>query len=141
MRNQHSVEVAGDQILEVLLAARDGRGVAVGCQHLLSQGIEPQAAAHDLLAEGRLPTGVTGIHMRSQFAVLKHLLGHRRQRETQVMRAIGEGLVTIPQMVAAMYAMVDKRLHPAAGRSVLAHLIDLERRGKVARAGESWSIV
>ena len=40
-----------------------------------------------------------------------------------------------------MYAMVDKRLHPAAGRSVLAHLIDLERRGKVARAGESWSLV
>lgn len=71
---------------------------------------------------------------------VKHLLGHRRQRETQVMRAIGEGLVTIPQMVAAMYAMVDKRLHPAAGRSVLAHLIDLERRGKVARTGETWSV-
>ena len=71
---------------------------------------------------------------------VKHLLGHRRQRETQVLRAIGEGLVTIPQMVAAMYAMVDIRLHPAAGRSVLAHLIDLERRGKVARAGESWSL-
>ena len=71
----------------------------------------------------------------------KHLLGHRRQREAQVLRGIGEGLVTIPQMVAAMYAMVDKRLHPAAGRSVLAHLIDLERRGKVSHAGESWSLV
>jgi glyoxylase-like metal-dependent hydrolase (beta-lactamase superfamily II) len=68
----------------------------------------------------------------------KHLLAHRRQRETQVLRAIDEGLVQIPQMVAAMYAMVDKRLHPAAGRSVLAHLIDLERRGKVARAGDTW---
>jgi glyoxylase-like metal-dependent hydrolase (beta-lactamase superfamily II) len=71
---------------------------------------------------------------------VKHLLGHRRQREAQVLRAIGEGLSTIPQMVAAMYAMVDKRLHPAAGRSVLAHLIDLERRGKVARAGDVWSL-
>lgn len=71
---------------------------------------------------------------------VKHLLGHRRQREAQVLRAIGEGLTTIPQMVAAMYAMVDKRLHPAAGRSVLAHLIDLERRGKVARAGDVWSL-
>lgn len=71
---------------------------------------------------------------------VKHLLGHRRQREGQVLRAIGEGLTTIPQMVAAMYAMVDKRLHPAAGRSVLAHLIDLERRGKVARAGDIWSL-
>jgi glyoxylase-like metal-dependent hydrolase (beta-lactamase superfamily II) len=71
---------------------------------------------------------------------VKHLLAHRRQRENQVLRAIGEGLVTIPQMVAAMYAMVDKRLHPAAGRSVLAHLIDLERRGLVRRAGETWSV-
>ncbi|WP_164156394.1 MBL fold metallo-hydrolase [Sandarakinorhabdus rubra] len=69
---------------------------------------------------------------------VKHLLAHRRQRETQVLRAIGEGLVTIPQMVSAMYAQVDKRLHPAAGRSVLAHLIDLERRGRVARSGEAW---
>ena len=72
---------------------------------------------------------------------VKHLLGHRRQRENQVVRAIGEGLVTVPQMVAAMYAMVDKRLHPAAGRSVLAHLIDLERRGKVTRTGDNWHVL
>lgn len=71
---------------------------------------------------------------------VRHLLAHRRQREGQVLRAIGDGLVTIPQMVAAMYAMVDKRLHGAAGRSVLAHLIDLERRGLVMRAGDVWSL-
>jgi glyoxylase-like metal-dependent hydrolase (beta-lactamase superfamily II) len=70
---------------------------------------------------------------------VRHLLGHRRQRETQVLRAIDEGLVTIPAMVAAMYAMVDKRLHPAAGRSVLAHLIDLEQRGQVVHSGDSWA--
>jgi len=69
---------------------------------------------------------------------VKHLLAHRRQRETQILRAIDEGLVTIPAMVAAMYAMVDKRLHPAAGRSVLAHLIDLEARGQVTRADDRW---
>jgi glyoxylase-like metal-dependent hydrolase (beta-lactamase superfamily II) len=70
---------------------------------------------------------------------VKHLLAHRRQREAQVLRAIDEGLVTIPAMVAAMYAMVDKRLHPAAGRSVLAHLIDLETRGRVVRSGDAWA--
>lgn len=70
---------------------------------------------------------------------VRHLLGHRRQRETQVLRAIDEGLVTIPAMVAAMYAQVDKRLHPAAGRSVLAHLIDLETRGQVVREGDRWA--
>lgn len=71
---------------------------------------------------------------------VKHLLAHRRQREAQVLRAIGEGLTTIPAMVAAMYGQVDKRLHPAAGRSVLAHLIDLERRGLVSRFGDVWSL-
>ena len=77
---------------------------------------------------------------------VKHLLAHRKQRENQVLRAIGEGLVTIPAMVAAMYAQIDKRLHPAAGRSVLAHLLDLEARGQVARigdgagAGDAWRL-
>ena len=43
-------------------------------------------------------------------------------------------------MVAEMYKGVDPRLHPAAGRSVLAHLIDLERRGVVAQAGDRWAL-
>ena len=33
----------------------------------------------------------------------------------------------------------DPRLFPAAGRSVLAHLIDLEARGRVRRDGEAWA--
>jgi hypothetical protein len=37
-----------------------------------------------------------------------------------------------------MYADIDPRLHPAAERSVLAHLIDLAARGRVARRGEAW---
>jgi hypothetical protein len=44
-------------------------------------------------------------------------------------------------MVAVMYAQVDKRLHPAAGRSVLAHLIDLKARGIVADSGADWRLV
>lgn len=71
---------------------------------------------------------------------VRHLLSHRKQRENQIVRGITEGLVTVPAMVAAMYAMVDERLHPAAGRSVLAHLIDLEQRGRVVRAGEGWQL-
>jgi hypothetical protein len=41
-------------------------------------------------------------------------------------------------MVAAMYAGIDPRLHGAAARSVLAHLLDLERRGLAAQSGERW---
>ncbi len=41
-------------------------------------------------------------------------------------------------MVETMYREIDPRLHPAAGRSVLAHLVDLERRGLVRGEGEEW---
>ena len=59
-----------------------------------------------------------------------HLL-HRRQREHQIMRLLADAPVTIPAMVAGMYASIDRRLWPAAGQSVRAHLIDLHGRGLV----------
>lgn len=69
---------------------------------------------------------------------VRGLLGHRKQREGQIRRLLEGGTGAIPAMVEAMYVGVDRRLHPAAERSVLAHLIDLERRGLVTREGEAW---
>jgi hypothetical protein len=63
------------------------------------------------------------------------MLGHRRQRERQIVTLLESAPRTIEGMVAAMYKGLDPRLHGAAGRSVLAHLIDLERQGRVARSG------
>jgi glyoxylase-like metal-dependent hydrolase (beta-lactamase superfamily II) len=71
---------------------------------------------------------------------VRGLITHRKQRENQILKLLGDRPQAIPAMVAVMYAMVDKRLHPAAGRSVLAHLIDLEARGRVTRSGDSWSL-
>ncbi len=71
-------------------------------------------------------------HVRAQ-------MGHRRQREGQILRLIEEGIGTIPALVARMYAGVDPRLHGAAGQSVLAHLIDLRERGRVAGGEGGWS--
>ncbi len=65
---------------------------------------------------------------------------HRLEREAQILAAIGEGLSTIPEMVARIYADVDKRLHPAAARSVLAHLIQLEREGRVKSRSGRYSL-
>jgi hypothetical protein len=39
-----------------------------------------------------------------------------------------------------MYKGLDPRLTGAAGRSVLAHLLDLEARGRVAHDAESWRL-
>ena len=58
-------------------------------------------------------------------------------RERQILAQLDDGEGRIPAMVATMYRDVDPRLHPAAGRSVLAHLIDLEQRGLVRRDGEA----
>ncbi len=61
------------------------------------------------------------------------MMGHRKQREGQIMRFLERnGDSAIPDMVAEMYKGVDPRLYGAAGRSVLAHLIDLGERGLAA---------
>ncbi len=70
--------------------------------------------------------------------LVRGMIGHRRSREKQILKQIGEGHTRIAQMVPRMYKGVDERLWPAAGRSVLAHLIDLDRRGFVTPVGEEW---
>jgi glyoxylase-like metal-dependent hydrolase (beta-lactamase superfamily II) len=71
---------------------------------------------------------------------VRGIAGHRRLREGQILRLLGEAPRDIPDMVARMYAGIDPRLHGAAGRSVLAHLIDLEARSMVVRTGEDWAL-
>ena len=63
-----------------------------------------------------------------------------RQSERRRLRPIAGGNNGIPEMVPQMYKGVDERLWPAAERSVLAHLIDLEHKGRVARADDRWSL-
>ena len=62
------------------------------------------------------------------------------QREKQIVRLVGEGKQAIPEIVASAYPGLDPRLIPAAGGSVWAHLMDLERRGLVVSARERWTI-
>jgi len=69
---------------------------------------------------------------------VRGLAGHRKHREGQILRLLDEGERVIPNLVEKMYVGIDPKLHPAAGRSVLAHLIDLEARGVVVRLGEDW---
>ncbi len=71
-------------------------------------------------------------------AHVRALILHRRMREKQILAKLEAGEGRIPAMVETMYREIDPRLHPAAGRSVLAHLVDLERRGLVRDEGERW---
>ncbi len=72
--------------------------------------------------------------------LVRGMIGHRRQRENQILRLLDEAPRSVPDMVAAMYVGLDPRLTQAAGASVLAHLIDLRARGRIAEAGELWSL-
>ncbi|NIJ08921.1 glyoxylase-like metal-dependent hydrolase (beta-lactamase superfamily II) [Sphingomonas vulcanisoli] len=71
---------------------------------------------------------------------VRGLAGHRKSREGQIKRLLEEAHQTIPAMVARMYVGLDPKLIGAAGRSVLAHLIDLETRGIAWRQGEEWML-
>lgn len=63
---------------------------------------------------------------------VRELIGHREGREAQIVDCLGRnGPQTIPQMVAVMYAEIPKFMHPAAARSVLAHLIHMAGDGRV----------
>lgn len=62
---------------------------------------------------------------------LDAFLAHRLEREAQVLAAVRAGTEFIPVMVRRLYAGVDRRLHRAAARSVLAHLVKLVGDGLV----------
>ena len=72
--------------------------------------------------------------------LVRGMIGHRKQRENQIMRLLAEAARPVEALVPLMYKGLDPRLVKAAGLSVLAHLIDLERRGLVARSGDAWQI-
>ena len=70
---------------------------------------------------------------------VRHLVGHRMQREKQILDLIRDKPRPIPDIVANAYPGLDPRLVAAAGGSVLAHLVDLERRGLVEHQGDAWT--
>lgn len=72
---------------------------------------------------------------------VRSLIGHRKQREGQILRLLARGVADLPTMVDQMYVGLDPRLVPAAQGSVLAHLIDLERRGRVQQEADAWNAI
>ena len=66
---------------------------------------------------------------------VRALAGHRRFRESAILSCIGNGIDTVPAIVARIYDGLDPRLQRAAGLSVLAHLEDLVARGLAAAGG------
>ncbi len=72
--------------------------------------------------------------------LVRGMIGHRRQRERQIVKLLEAGEGHIPDMVAAMYKGLDPRLTGAAGRSVLAHLVDLQNQGRAVATSDGWRL-
>ena len=71
--------------------------------------------------------------------LIRGMIGHRLQRERQILRLVGERARDISDIVANAYPGLDPRLVAAAGGSVYAHLLDLQARGLVDRQEDRWT--
>ena len=73
--------------------------------------------------------------------LLRRYLQHRLEREAQVLDAVRHGDAT-PEMIAArVYSGQSASVLAMAAESVLAHLIKLERDGRVRRTNDAWHII
>ena len=70
---------------------------------------------------------------------VRGLIGHRMQREKQILTLVAEQPRTIPDIVANAYPALDPRLVPAAGGSVFAHFWTSKSAALVEREGDSWT--
>jgi glyoxylase-like metal-dependent hydrolase (beta-lactamase superfamily II) len=66
-------------------------------------------------------------------AKIREYIEHRRQREREILAALGREPMAVMEIVRIVYAAYPEVLHPAAGQSVTQHLLKLEREDRVTR--------
>lgn len=82
-----------------------------------------------------------GFLMDKPQEVIERLLLHRLARENKVLSAVrAAGSAALEQLVPVVYDDVSARLHPVAGRSLLAHLLKLKDEGRVEQTPAGWRL-
>jgi glyoxylase-like metal-dependent hydrolase (beta-lactamase superfamily II) len=126
----------------------EGTGILFSADHVMAWSTSivapPDGAMSDYMAsldklaarDDRLYLPGHGGPVEKPAAFVRGLRSHRRMREAAIVERLKAGDRTIPDIVRAIYASTDPRLHGAAGLSVLAHLEDLVARGAVRADGE-----
>lgn len=79
-----------------------------------------------------------GDAVESPQRLVRGMLGHRKQREGQILRLLRAEPLPLRAMAERMYVGLDPRLIPAAERTVLAHLLDLGSRALVREEEGAW---
>ena len=70
--------------------------------------------------------------------LLRGMIGHRRQRERQLLRALGRDPATPQALVPLLYPALDPGLRGAAAASLHAHLIALAASGQAVATADGW---
>jgi glyoxylase-like metal-dependent hydrolase (beta-lactamase superfamily II) len=94
-------------------------------ERLLAEPVETLFPGHGA------PQGAAGRRIRG-------LIAHRREREAKVMEALTPAPATVRELVERAYSDTPPPLWDYAERSLLAHLLELEARGRAVREGERW---
>ncbi|HUZ73838.1 MAG TPA: MBL fold metallo-hydrolase [Stellaceae bacterium] len=76
-----------------------------------------------------------GPEIRDPQPYVASFITHRRERGDAILEALAHGCDRIAAIVTRVYVGLDPRLTAAAGRSVLAHLIEFVETGRVACDG------
>ena len=83
-----------------------------------------------------------GFTIEDAQAEIARIITHRLQREAKAFTRLQQaGSGSVDALVAGVYDDVDPRLHPLAKSSLLAHLLKLEKDGRVRRAGSGVDAV
>ncbi len=82
-----------------------------------------------------------GPSRRDPKLLVRGLLAHRQMREAAIFNRILEGDKVIADIVRAIYADIDPKLHGAAALSTLAHLEHLIEQGRVRRRDGIYELV
>lgn len=82
-----------------------------------------------------------GPSRRDPLPLVRGYLAHRRMREEAIRARVAQGARSVPEIVAAIYADVDPKLHGAAALSTMAHLNHLVEQGKLRRTDNTYEAV
>jgi glyoxylase-like metal-dependent hydrolase (beta-lactamase superfamily II) len=74
-------------------------------------------------------------------SLIRHYIRHRQERETQILDALRLGDTSAEAMVTRLYRSVPPNLFSRACDTVTAHLLKLEREGRVHREDDAWHII
>ena len=124
--------VAGDMVASVgtiIVEPDDGGDMAV---YLASLARLRQEEASALLPAHGPP--IAEARARIDFYI-----AHRLEREARVLAALSVEPRAIAALLPAAYPDVAPAIYPLAARSLLAHLLKLERDGRARRDGDAWA--